>query len=115
MPASFSSLIISSLVSLSMLGPVAPHFAVSDLNRIRPLTSVLDDALLDGYRSSPTMRRVIEELAASDVIIHIVSGIGARTAGTTVFVTCSGGHRFLRVTIDAAIAREARTAILGHE
>lgn len=59
----------------------------------------------------------MNELEASDVIVHVVPGQPepAGTHGALAFVTSVGRHRFLRVTIDARLAPAMLIALLAHE
>jgi hypothetical protein len=86
------------------------------MTRLRPLSSVLAQTLANGYRQSPTIRRLVAELETSDVIVHLVARPTAGgPSGSLRLATCAGGTRFLRVSIDLSLAPIIRTAILGHE
>ena len=99
-----------------MSGPSSPGGHWFHTTQLRPVSPILDQTLVSGYRQSPTIRRLVAELEASNVIVHLVARSGARgPAGSLNLTTCAGGVRFLRVSIDLTLAPTARTAILGHE
>ena len=111
--SSFTSLV--ALVTLFL--PAAP--AASDLHRffhVRPLDPVLSRILHESYQHSPTVRSLVDQLEQSDVIAHVVSRTRQTThAGTLHFVTAGHGVRFVRITIDSALPRRSRAAVLAHE
>ena len=65
---------------------------------------------------SPTFRRMVETINASDGIVYIDAGTcrgGVRACLVT--VTSGGGHRFLFVRVDTKKADHALMASIGHE
>ena len=116
MSTSFLLYSLPSLIVLLMSGPSAPGRHWFDMARLRPLSQVLDQTLVNAYRHSPTIRRLVAELDTSNVIVHLVARSNSGgPAGSLTLATCAGGTRFLRVTIDLTLSPNARTAILGHE
>src|SRR5262245_13429808 len=83
----------------------------------RPLDPVAIEAFARARAQSPVIRSLVATLESSNVIVHIVSSrsLPGRIGGTTQFVTSSGGHRYVRITIAIDLSRNDRTAILGHE
>jgi hypothetical protein len=85
---------------------------------VRPMRAKLAEALVDGARVSPTLRMLVDELMASDVIVHVLNNSvheSDRVAGTTRFVNSVGGRRYVRVTVDEQLPHHNRIAILAHE
>jgi hypothetical protein len=119
----FSFKIISSVWLLFVGGTVAFVAASADidareLDNVRTMPPVLAATLVEGARVSPTLRALLDELALSDVIVHIVGAPvhqSRRLAGTMRFVDTVGGRRYLRVTVDERLPHDVRTAILAHE
>lgn len=85
---------------------------------VRVLPPVLAATLADSARQSPTLRALVDELALSDLIVHILGAPvyqSRRLAGTMHFVSTVGGRRYLRITVDEGLPRDVRAAILAHE
>jgi len=59
----------------------------------------------------------VTELAASDLIVHIVTTatLPPGVSGTTRLVTHLGGARYLRVELASSLTLKMRVAILAHE
>lgn len=85
---------------------------------VRVLPGILATTLEEGARASSTLRGLIDELQQSDLIVH-VTGVplrpNRRIAGTTRFISATGGHRYLRITVDERLPPLLRAAILAHE
>lgn len=85
---------------------------------LRVLSTMIASTLRDSYRTSPTIRSLVDELEQSDLVIH-VTGLSAdestRFSGTTRFVTVAGGRRFLRIAVNEQLMGDAQAGILGHE
>jgi hypothetical protein len=81
----------------------------------------LDPWAIESYErvvaKSALARRMLDQLQASDLIVHIISvtGLPSNLAGATVFVARQGLHRYVRVSLDRTLLPETRAAMLGHE
>jgi hypothetical protein len=105
----------AALVALLTLGlaPVStaqsPHLRVLD----QPLKTLLDR----GAAQSPTLRRLVEEVETTPVLIFVEcamklpSGVGGRTN----FVTSVNAMRFVRVAIDCTLTERWQTTLMAHE
>jgi hypothetical protein len=84
---------------------------------VRTTSRVVAAALREGYRRSATLRDRLDRLARSDVIVHVAPWWPScsRIAGRTRFVTAAGGHRFVRVDVDAGLTGPALIGLLAHE
>ena len=111
MPFSFVPLTAVLLSSILALPSVTPHAF-----HVRPLQDRIRAALDLSYASSPTVRRLVDELETSDVIVHLVARAeGAGPQGTLRFVAAAGGARFVRVTLDTSLSERELGALIGHE
>jgi hypothetical protein len=85
---------------------------------VRVVSPLLAATLADGLRGSSTLRALVDELSASDVIVHIVgtpAHEGGRSAGAMHFVQAAGGRRYLRIVVNERLPHDARTGMLAHE
>ena len=73
---------------------------------------VVNDAVL----RSITLRRLIDEIEQSDLIVHVVlDHCAAEVDGAMRLAAVSGGARFVRVSIRRGVPRAALAALIGHE
>ncbi|MCU1384709.1 MAG: hypothetical protein JWL71_3406 [Acidobacteria bacterium] len=84
---------------------------------IRSTEAGLLATLADGARVSPTLRRLIDRLNASDVVVYLMfdRAATATLAGHTSLLTTAAGRRYLRVSIDRRSGGCRLAGILGHE
>ncbi len=109
------------LVVLTLL--LAPCAAALAQNRslspdpIRPVTAELEQLMDTGYRQSSTFRTVVDGLAGSFVIVHLVpaASLPSGVAGGLRFVTTANGYRYLRISIRTNLDPAVLIAVLGHE
>jgi len=111
---------ISILVLLSLLFAVTGRLkaaSIESTGRTRPLDPIAVEILTRALDRSPSVQALVRQLEASDLIVHIntsrelPSGVG----GMTRFVTKSGGHRYVRVTVSQLLNWQSRVAVLAHE
>lgn len=105
-------------LSLAFALPVVRLAAGENFNpHIRSLEPEILDALAQGINASPTLRRLVETLEASDVVVYIAFDRSASPsmAGHLSLLAAPPGRRYLRVSIDRRLAGCRRLAILGHE
>lgn len=84
---------------------------------IRSSETALLEAVVSGSRASPTLRRLVDRLEASNVVVYLMFDRSAspNMAGHLSFVTTAGGRRYLRVSIDRRNTGCQLVGILGHE
>ena len=90
---------------------------VAVLFSVRPVDPIAANTLDLALTRSAVARSLIDRLEQSNVVVHIQSSreLPAGIGGTTRFVVSRGDHRYLRITIDARLPKDARIAILAHE
>jgi hypothetical protein len=102
--------VLSSLLATPRV-PTRPHAL-----HVRPLQDRVREALDLSYASSPTVRRLVDELESSDVVVHLLArDEGPGPQGTLRFVTAAPGARFVRVTVDTGLSDRELGALIGHE
>ena len=113
MPFSFICVtagLLSSLLSTPCRS-TAPHAC-----HVRPIHARIRAALDLSVASSPTIRRLVAELEASDVIVHLLARPeGPGPQGTLRFVSAAMGTRYVRVTVETALPDRELAALIGHE
>ena len=74
-------------------------------------------ALGDGSRVSPTLRRLVEQLEGSNVVVYLMydRSPAPTLAGHTSLLTTAAGRRYLRVSLDRRNAGCRLVGMLGHE
>jgi hypothetical protein len=94
-----------------------PSPAVADLSHTRAIDALATDTFSHALQRSAIVRRLVETLESSNVIVHIQTSVHmpAGIGGMTQFVTSRGGYRYLRITLWSELPLRLRTAILGHE
>lgn len=108
-------------VLILLLAPRPPALAQdrsSAADPIRPITAELEQLVDTGYRQSYTFRTLVDGLAGSFVIVHLVpaaSSLPSGAAGGLRFVTTASGHRYLRISIRTDLDPAVLIAVLGHE
>ncbi|OFW04618.1 MAG: hypothetical protein A3H96_09535 [Acidobacteria bacterium RIFCSPLOWO2_02_FULL_67_36] len=114
--------LVAIIVSGAMLLPASAGAARQDAGarpivsgtRIRPLDAKAADLLEQGPLRSRTIKRLIDTLEQSDVIVFVSTGL-LMISGETVFVTESSGTRFLRIVLSVPEADDRLLGWLGHE
>ena len=103
-------------LTLLTVHPQAADPAVRDPH-IRSSDAELLDAMASGARVSPTLRRLIDQLESSDVVVYLMfdRSPSSHTAGHVSLITSVAGRRYLRISIDRRNIGCQRIAILGHE
>lgn len=84
--------------------------------RLRPGSDAARVLLDDALRHSAVVRGLVEDLAASDVIVHVSLGRPAGgVAASTIFITATEHARYLRVTLDTMTPPHDLIPFLAHE
>ena len=106
-------LVVSSL--LVVLAPVVA--AAQPLSRVRALDDLASAAVDRGLSHSAAFRRLVEEIEASDLIVHVLtkSSLPPGIVGTTRMSFAGASHRYVRIVVDAGLSPEDHIVILGHE
>jgi hypothetical protein len=84
---------------------------------IRSTEADLLDDLARGVSVSPTLRRLLDRLESSNVVVYLTFDrtVAAKTAGRISLIATVPGRRYLRISIDRRNFGCQRLAILGHE
>src|SRR5262249_12461977 len=84
---------------------------------IRSRHAELLEAIDAGARTSPTLRRIVDRIEASDVVVYLVTrpSLSPFVAAHLSFISAAGGRRYLSVTIDPKYAGCQLVGLLGHE
>ena len=84
--------------------------------RLRPATPAVRAMVEDAIERSATVRALVHEIAASDLIVYVESGRTAPPAiATTKLVTSSARVRYVRITFDAMTPPNAFVPLFAHE
>lgn len=86
-------------------------------NHVRTLDAWATEALRIGIERSQTVRDLITDLEASDVIVHVETRVTLPlgVAGTTRLAVATASHRYVRVVLLRDPLPVMRVAVLGHE
>ena len=100
-----------------LLLPVADAFAGDFDPRIRVVSSELSGVLSEAQRRSATIRYLIAQLNASDVVVYleVAAWLPCGTSGRLQFVGAGVGRRYVRIGLSPRLSRDQRIALLGHE
>ena len=84
---------------------------------VRAITPELRSVVDLGYEHSPTFRSIVDGLAGSFVIVHLVpsASLPSDLVGGLQFVTTAAGYRYLRVSMRTDLGLAELIAALGHE
>jgi hypothetical protein len=93
------------------------HRRTAGTVRLRPLQSMGHRLVSDGLKQSGTLRRLVEELDRSDVIVYLElrGDMPSKIAGSLRFVAPSASDRFLRISLNRRHEWSTLIAMLGHE
>jgi len=95
--------------------PVAPASVVT-VSRVRPISDGSRAVLKDAIRRSPTIKRLMDELQARDIIVYVDLTLDlVSDRGKTMVVTANSTVRILRVLISGRLDPRQRIEVLGHE
>ena len=102
-------------VLLSLFVPVKTS-AQGD-EAVRAIDRMSADAIRHGRTGSQAFRTLLEDIAASAVIVHVLTGDTALfgTDGTTRLAGVRAGWRYLRVVLRPQLSADERAAVLAHE
>jgi hypothetical protein len=95
----------------------AGRAGADDMERLRTDSTYLQTIIAETVHRSPTLRSIIREIDASNVIVHVTCAHMKRTTleGRTLWVSASPEVRYLRVQVDCMLPRFELAAIVGHE
>ena len=84
--------------------------------RIRFADPVIAALMARGTSESRTFRSLVDRLAASDVFVYVERRRqSGRATGFTQFISSTPQGRYLRIVLDADMAKDGVVALLGHE
>lgn len=94
----------------------AASVAPRAMARLRPGSEAVRALLDDALARSSVVRGLVDDLASSDVIVHVDLGRPAGgVAASTIFVTATAHARYLRVTLDTMTPPHDLIPFLAHE
>ena len=103
------------IVLMLVTGPSGDRPAVASLPRVRAAENAVK-VLEDAAKQSPTVRSLIDRLAATDVIVYIEFTPAPQvTLARTKLVTATASVRFLRIGIHRAVLPPDLIPLIGHE
>ncbi len=96
---------------------VAPAAGARPLSRVRAVDRSAEAALNLGLSSSSHFRRLVAEIEASDLIVHVLIAISlpGRVDGATQLTSAGRDDRYVRILLSSDVPRGHRTAVLAHE
>jgi hypothetical protein len=105
------------LVALTMVAVVA---VVSPMKmgapRVRPLSTHMADLVQRAAARSPTVARLLAEVEASDIILHVELRMDESVPrAMTYLMTSAGGARYVHTTINRRMAPSQLIEMLAHE
>lgn len=85
--------------------------------RVRPADARIASLLLDGMRRSPSLANLVDRIEASDVIVYleIQPRLTDHLMGCLTWMGKGGGYRYVRASLNPAMAVETLLAAIGHE
>jgi hypothetical protein len=84
--------------------------------RLRTDDHLVSAAIAHGRARSITFRSLVDRLAASDLIVHVLrQPVLHRPSGVTQFIVATPHTRYVRITLYANDASDPVVALLGHE
>jgi hypothetical protein len=103
--------------ALVVLLALASSSQAESLQRIRTTSPYVQTVLTSASEKSPTLRSIVERIAASNVIVYVTCVRFASVAlnGRTLWAEANSGARYLRVQVDCMLPRANLVAILAHE
>lgn len=98
-------------------GPTLDPTPLRPVPRVRPNDGRSASLLLRGIERSETIRRLVANLEARDVIVYVEvqPALNRQLGGRLVWLTAAGGFRYVRVSLNPDLSLEAQIATLGHE
>jgi hypothetical protein len=83
---------------------------------LRSAEPELVDLIAVGVRTSPTLRRLVDRVEASDVVVYVTFDRSPSPhAGHIALMSTVPGRRYLRISLDRRYLGCQRLALLGHE
>lgn len=107
---------VVSLIPSSQSDAATPVTATREYH-VRPLDPSVRDWIRIGEANSRTFGALLDRLAESDIIVHVVvvDWIRGGAQGQLLFVTSTETARFLRIELGAGGSTAAMVALLAHE
>lgn len=95
-----------------------PDFATSvRAVRVRSADTRAAALLVEGLERSATMRALVTQIEQRDVIVYVAMqpALRQRLAGTMTWVTATGAHRYVRISINPELSTDLAISTIGHE
>jgi hypothetical protein len=104
------------LVATSSIAIAAESTTDGAHRQIRTTDARLRRLLVEGMRTSPTLRALVERLEASDVVVYLrCDGNRLVWDGRLTFVSSAGGYRYVVVRVARLTSPASQIAIMAHE
>lgn len=105
------------LVTGSVIPPLAASAASHDVTHLRVQDSRTATALRDGLLRSPTLRKLVDQIEASNMFVYVGLNpfMKSRLAGQTTWMGKAREYRYLRVAINGDLVADQIIATLAHE
>jgi hypothetical protein len=110
--------IVTLLPPASFAASDEPSRSANDRSpRVRPSDSRATSLVLQGLERSETLRYLVNQLEQRDVLVYVEMQptLKKRLAGALTWMTATKMHRYVRVSINPELHKDAAIATLGHE
>ena len=115
-PRLVPALSVSTLVVSAAAFAADPDWHAATAAHVRPLNAAAAAVLADASPRSATIRRLMAQLDASDLIAYVqVTPFFNSATSDTRFLSAAGGRRYVVITINTLNAASLRAAWLAHE
>jgi hypothetical protein len=97
--------------------PAGPPASAGGIAHIRVLDAYVADLLQTGIERSPTIRRLVEAVNASDLVVYIECHNRFRRSegGEFHLAGAARGYRYVRIGLSSALNDRELTVMLAHE
>jgi hypothetical protein len=106
-----------SSITLARVDPPPADAAPVTMPRVRPADAWAAALVLEGLRRSATLRGLIDQLEASDLIVYLETTptLVGRVDGMLQWQAATPRNRYVRIGLNPAISGHRAIATLGHE
>jgi hypothetical protein len=96
--------------------PTSPY-TVTRIPRVRPYDGRTAALLIEGLERSQTLRAIVDRLEQLDVIVYVEMqpALRKKLAGKMTWLSATAFNRYVRISLNPEVGRDALIATLGHE